>query len=178
MGLPSLKIHFGTNFHPSLDCYSPIDDSDLFFFCEGLTFTDPIVVLRAPVIFFIRSFMIINVKLAGFGVLLLLVGWFILSRLIWTILGDVTLFVRGETVSFFAQLFHNFWSGGANPSFGSAILICRSVLSAHVSIVSGWGNSILTFKILAKSSAENLANYFWGAFLDISPWMSLMFWTA
>ena len=45
----------------------------------------------------------------SFGVLLLLmVGWFIISRSIWAILGDVALFVAGETAPSFAQLFHTF----------------------------------------------------------------------
>ena len=51
-------------------------------------------------------------------------------------------------------------------------------LSVCISIVFGSGDSILTFNILAKSTAEKLVNCFWGVFLGISPWMSLMFWTA
>ena len=43
-----LKICFRTNFHPSLGCYSPIDDSDLLFFCEGLTFTNPGIISGLP----------------------------------------------------------------------------------------------------------------------------------
>ena len=64
---------------------------------------DPGIVFGTSVIFFIRSFMIININLTGFEVLLLLlVGWFVISRLVQAILGNVALFIAGETVPFFA----------------------------------------------------------------------------
>ena len=123
MGLPSLKIRFRTNLHPSLDCYGPIDDSDLLFFSESLTLMDPSVVFRASIVLFIRSFMIINIGLMGFSVFLLLVGWFVISGFFQTISRDVTLFVTGETAPFFVQLFHIFWGCGAGSSLGSAVSI-------------------------------------------------------
>ena len=57
-------------------------------------------------------------------------------------------------------------------------LFAKQFLSALVSMVSGWGNGILTFKIFASSSAVKPAVFLWGGFLGVSPWMSLIFWTA
>ena len=127
MGLPALKICLSANFHPGLDGYSPVDESNLFFFCESLTFMDPGIVFGAPVIFFIRSFMFINISFLGFGALLLLVGWFVISRFIQKILRDVALFITGEASPFFAQLLHIFWGCGAGSSLGSVVSICQTV---------------------------------------------------
>ena len=53
--------------------------------------------------------MIININLTGFRVfLLLLVGWFVISRLVQAVPRDVALFVAGETVPFLVQLLHIF----------------------------------------------------------------------
>ena len=110
-----------------MNSYGPIDDGDLFFFSESLTFTDPSIIFGASIVFFIRSFMTINVNLTGFGVLLFLIGWFVISGFIQAILGDVALFVTSETMPFFAQLFHIFWGCGASPSLGSVVSICQTI---------------------------------------------------
>ena len=48
-------------------------------------------------------------------------------------------------------------------------------LSAHVSMATRLGNSILTPKIFVSSTAVNPPTFFWGGFLGVSPWMTLMF---
>ena len=89
---------------------------------------DPSIIFGASIVFLIRSLLIININLAGFRVLLLLlIGWFVISWFIWAISGNVSLFVAGETAPFFAQLFHIFSGGGTSPSLGSVFLIYQAV---------------------------------------------------
>ena len=138
MGLPSLKIRFGTNQHSSFSLPSPTNDFFLAFCFEGLTFMDPSVDIRASVInvFLIRSFLVFcDGGLAGFSFLFLELGFigFVVRGFIRAIPGDVTLFVAGETTAFCTLLINILWGCGASPSLGSAVSICRTVsISARV----------------------------------------------
>ena len=116
----------------------------------------------------------------GFSFLLLERGFvgFNVRGFIRAILRDVTLFVTGETAAFRTLLINILWAVALALPWVRRFRFAERFLSARVSIAFGSGDGILTFKILAKSAAENPANCFWGVFLGISPWMSLIFWTA
>ena len=181
MGLPSLKIHLRTNQHSSSSF--PSLTNDVFFFAdqENPTFANPGVCFWASIVGFpIRSFFVFDGSLAGFsfffwkgGLLVLLSTG--LSGQFWEMWPYLLQVKQWPSVCC--------WS----TSCGAVALalpwiwqfrFAEQFLSARVSIAFGSGNSILTFKILAKSAAEKPVNFFWGAFLVVSPWMSLMFWTA
>ena len=83
--------------------------------------TDPSGCFRVVII--IRSFItFINICLAGFGIFLLLIGWFIQ-----TVPEYVALFVAGETTPFFTLLLHLFWGCGACSTLGVTVSISRTV---------------------------------------------------
>ena len=126
-GLPSLKICLRTNQHPGFRFPGHTDDIFFLLDWEDLTFANPGVCFWASIVnfVFIRSFTICDGCLVDFSFLLWGSGF--VHRFIQAILGDVALFVAGETVPFFAKLFHIFWGCGTSSSLGSTVSIHRTV---------------------------------------------------
>ena len=127
MGLPSLKIRFRTNQHPSLHFPSHVDDVFFALNWEDLTCTNPGDCFWASIvdIILISSLIVCDGCLTGFSILLLGRG-FVVRGFIWAIPCDVALLVAGETVPCLALFFHVFWGCGACSSFGS-ISVCRTI---------------------------------------------------